>query len=305
VDGRNRLDAIELLGTEFEFIRATRNPRKGKIIGIDSDDFDIPLSGAVRRMFDFETNPYDIVISANLHPRHFAAEQKRELITKVLKAKPEASNGQIAKQVKAGDKTVASVRRDLESTAEIPQLEKTVGKDGKKRGRPPKRKVGLAPPRPSGPEAAAPRVTASPEISVEQRRVENASLDRPGVTDLDRRVIRPGGAIRHEAMGLTQSDFCAPLIPMPVLSHSSLFLRLERGHRAHFMACRKARLVIMIVAPPYSLPSMRPTAAVGAKRISSVSAPSFRKTTPVIADRSRSNRRWWSKAHQGGFTVIG
>src|SRR5215469_7023124 len=161
VDGRNRLDAIELLGMEFEFIRATRNPRKGKIIGIDSDDFDISLSGAVRRMFDFETNPYDFVISANLHRRHLAAEQKRELIAMVLKAKPEASNRQIAKQVKADDKTVASVRRDLESTAEIPQLEKTVGKDGKKRSRPPKRKVGLAPPRPPEPEAATPRVTAS------------------------------------------------------------------------------------------------------------------------------------------------
>jgi hypothetical protein len=55
------------------------------------------------------------------------------LIAKVLKAKPEASNRQIAKQVKADDKTVATVRRELEATAEIPQLEKTTGADGKAR----------------------------------------------------------------------------------------------------------------------------------------------------------------------------
>jgi hypothetical protein len=41
--------------------------------------------------------------------------------------------------VKADDKTVAKVRRELESTVEIPQLEKTTGADGKER--PTKRKV--------------------------------------------------------------------------------------------------------------------------------------------------------------------
>jgi hypothetical protein len=206
VDGRNRLDAIALVGMEFEFVRAARGPTKGKIVGIDSDDFETPDSGAVRRIFDFEANPYDFVLSANLHRRHLTGEQKRELIAKVLKAKPEASNTIIAKQTKTTDKTVAKVRRKLESTSEIPKLEKTTGADGKKRGRPPKRKVGLAPPRPPQPEpeAAAPLASGSAEISIEQRRAEYAALDT--VTDLDRRIIRAAGAIRHEAMGLTQSD---------------------------------------------------------------------------------------------------
>jgi hypothetical protein len=35
--------------------------------------------------------------------------------------------------VKVDDKTVAKVRDNLESTSEIPKLEKTVGKDGKAR----------------------------------------------------------------------------------------------------------------------------------------------------------------------------
>lgn len=43
------------------------------------------------------------------------------------------SNREIARQIGCDDKTVAAVRASLESTAEIPQLVKTVGKDGKSR----------------------------------------------------------------------------------------------------------------------------------------------------------------------------
>jgi hypothetical protein len=49
--------------------------------------------------------------------------KKRELTAKLLKAKPEASNRQIAKQVKIDDKTVASVRREMEARSEIPNVE--------------------------------------------------------------------------------------------------------------------------------------------------------------------------------------
>jgi hypothetical protein len=146
---------------------------------------------------DPSIDPYEYVISANLHRRHLTGEQKRELIDKVLKAKPEASDSQIAKQTKTSDKTVAKRRRKLESTSEIPRLEKTVGKDGKKRGRPPKRKAGLSPPRPARPldpyavgdacvvpsmeaESAPARATGSAEISIEQRRAEMAQLGEDG-----------------------------------------------------------------------------------------------------------------------------
>jgi hypothetical protein len=78
-------------------------------------------------------NPVGYVISKNIHRRHLTAEQKRELIAKLIKAQPEKSNRQIAKTAKVDDKTVGAVRRELESTAEIPQLEKTVGADGKAR----------------------------------------------------------------------------------------------------------------------------------------------------------------------------
>jgi hypothetical protein len=84
-------------------------------------------------------DPAGFVISRNIHRRHLTAKQRRELIAKLLKAAPEKSNRQIAETAKADDKTVATVRRDLEATAEIPQLEKTVGADGKARKQPTKK----------------------------------------------------------------------------------------------------------------------------------------------------------------------
>ena len=117
LDGRNRLDALVLLGR-------LGADKAGKLLIKDYGP--LPITTIAE-------DPYDLVISLNLHRRHVTAEQKRELIAKVLKAKPGQSNNAVAKQVKADDKTVAKVRRDLESTSEIPKLEKTVGADGKSR----------------------------------------------------------------------------------------------------------------------------------------------------------------------------
>jgi hypothetical protein len=124
LDGRNRLDAMEAVGLE---IRRLKNE-----IEYYNDDTML-VSESVSQCVDPGTDPYEYVISANIHRRHLTAEQKREIIAKVLKAQPEKSNRAIAKQVKADDKTVGAVRAKLESTAEIPQLEKTTGADGKPR----------------------------------------------------------------------------------------------------------------------------------------------------------------------------
>jgi hypothetical protein len=119
LDGRNRLDAMELVGLPTVY-------PNGLFMG---------FSGALNSQ-SVTKDPYAYVISANIQRRHLSTEQKRELIAKVLRARPEQSNRQIAKQVKADDKTVAKVRAELESTAEIPQLDKTVGADGKARKKP-------------------------------------------------------------------------------------------------------------------------------------------------------------------------
>jgi hypothetical protein len=82
-------------------------------------------------------DPVKYVISANLHRRHLTAEQKRELIAKLLKANPEKSDRQIAETAKTSPTTVGTVRAEMESTVQSGQLPlKRVGKDGKSRKQP-------------------------------------------------------------------------------------------------------------------------------------------------------------------------
>ena len=114
LDGRHRLDALELAGRDNL-----------------PDDLKVSEFTYLEKGID----PYAYVISTNIYRRHLTltTEQKRKLITKLLKATPEKSNRQIGDIVKADGKTVSSVRRKLEATAEIPQLTETIGKDGKAR----------------------------------------------------------------------------------------------------------------------------------------------------------------------------
>ena len=72
----------------------------------------------------------------NLARRHLNRDQKRDLIAAQLRETPEKSNRQVAEGLGVDDKTVGTVRRGLEATAEIPQLDKTVGADGKERRKP-------------------------------------------------------------------------------------------------------------------------------------------------------------------------
>jgi hypothetical protein len=122
LDGRNRLAAMELVGLPTVF-------PNGLFMG---------FSGALNCQ-RVTKDPYAYAISANIHRRLLTSEQKRELIEKVLKAKPGSSNRQIAKQVKADDKTVAKIRSELEAAADIPQLKTREGADGKVRKQPKKR----------------------------------------------------------------------------------------------------------------------------------------------------------------------
>lgn len=126
LDGRNRLNAMELVGLDtVDDGSLYLDPTVEAAVDAADDK-------CIKRIYG-HVDPYAYVLSANIHRRHLTAGQKRDLIAKLLKAKPETSNLQIAKQVKADDKTVAKVRAKLESTSEIPKLKKTVGKDGKER----------------------------------------------------------------------------------------------------------------------------------------------------------------------------
>lgn len=76
----------------------------------------------------------------NMARRQLNQEQRRELIREQLRETPEKSDRQIAKALGVSDKTVGGQRRNLEATAEIPQLETSIGADGKERPRQVERK---------------------------------------------------------------------------------------------------------------------------------------------------------------------
>ncbi|OPX85528.1 MAG: hypothetical protein A4E53_03522 [Pelotomaculum sp. PtaB.Bin104] len=71
----------------------------------------------------------------NLARRHLNREKKQDLIRAQLKATPAMSDRQIAEGLGVSDKTVGAQRKEMERTAEIPQLKKTIGADGKERPR--------------------------------------------------------------------------------------------------------------------------------------------------------------------------
>ena len=110
LDGINRLDAMERAGLQ---LIDEHEP---------TDPFTSLFYAHAITKYESDTDPYAYVISANIHRRHLTAEQKRDLIAKLIKATPEKSDRQIAKTVKVDHKTVASVRAEKEGRGEIPHV---------------------------------------------------------------------------------------------------------------------------------------------------------------------------------------
>jgi hypothetical protein len=139
LDGRNRLDAMELVGISFEL---SLNKDYGWLLNSN-------YTGSNTEIVDVHSgDPYDYVISANIHRRHLTNEQKRDLIGNLLKADPEKSNRQIAKLTKADHKTVGAVRSEKEGRGEIPHVKKRADTKGRKQ------------PAEKKPRNAAPQVSA-------------------------------------------------------------------------------------------------------------------------------------------------
>ncbi len=94
--------------------------------------------------FDSYADAVNYVISANIHRRHLTAEQKRELIKKLLKANPEQSDRQVAKQTGASHPHVARVRRKLEESGDVETVSTSSDTKGRsqprRRSKPPKAK---------------------------------------------------------------------------------------------------------------------------------------------------------------------
>jgi hypothetical protein len=101
LEGRNRYRACEMAGVQPRFV------------SYEGDD------------------PGGFVISKNVRRRHLTPEQKRDSVAKLLKANPHRSNRATARIAGVSDKTVDSVRQDLEARSEIPHVETRTDSKGR------------------------------------------------------------------------------------------------------------------------------------------------------------------------------
>jgi hypothetical protein len=186
LDGRNRLDAMELVGLKTV-------DKNGKLPEeLASSSYSAVWTASAKQIKTYRRldDPYHLVLSLNIHRRHLTAEQKRELIEKLLKAKPQSSDRTIAKQTKVDHKTVGKTRTKLEATGEIPQLKKTVGADGKSRLKP-KKPAKPAPPAKIDPIGSPPvRYSESPATSVSpESRPQTVSAKDTALYDFSARAM--------------------------------------------------------------------------------------------------------------------
>jgi hypothetical protein len=114
---------------------------EGKVIEGRNREIACHQAGVEPRHTSFQGKAEDVVpfiISANIYRRHLTPAQRRDLLTKLLKLQPEASNRAIAKQAKVSHHTVASVRAETEANGQIAHKDERVEITGRKaRGRKP------------------------------------------------------------------------------------------------------------------------------------------------------------------------
>jgi hypothetical protein len=114
LDGRTRLDlqsaaGIEVIGANGVLFVPHR------VIEVADDDEAERLS-----------------LSLNVHRRHLSAEQKTPLIEKLIKANPEKSNRQIAKQTGTSHPYVGKVRERIEEAGDVETLPRRTDSKGRK-----------------------------------------------------------------------------------------------------------------------------------------------------------------------------
>ena len=143
LDGRNRLDAIEgELGRPVRI--ASHTFRSLQTWHLETDDDRILIGGVEPDIvvLPVGTDPYAYVTSVNLHRRHLTAEQKRDVIAKLIKAAPEKSNRQIAKQVEASHPHIAKIRAEMEKAGDVETVTTSIDTKGRRQQAKKKAKVG-------------------------------------------------------------------------------------------------------------------------------------------------------------------
>jgi hypothetical protein len=81
-------------------------------------------------------DPTGLVISRNILRRHLTAEQKRDVLMKLVAAHPDKSDRALAREAKVDHKQISRARRKAEATGATAPVEKRAGADGKARKSP-------------------------------------------------------------------------------------------------------------------------------------------------------------------------
>ena len=120
LDGRNRLDAIEI---------ATGSPAEVGAPSITAGDF---LACDKVIVLDKSVDPWAYVVSANVHRRHLTIEDKDRVIVQLLKADPTKSNRRVAKLTDTSHPHVAKVREHAEKAGDVETVTTSVDTKGRK-----------------------------------------------------------------------------------------------------------------------------------------------------------------------------
>jgi hypothetical protein len=182
LDGRSRLDALALLGllhVDQHGVIHLNKSWNGKTWLAYETPFEL-----LARHRDGD-DPYALALSLNLHRRHLTSEQKRDLVAKLLKAKPEASDRQIAKQTKTSPTTVGTIRKKAEAAGDVSKLDTRTDTKGRKQAstkpKKPAKATSLAKPDPIGSlpvrHCEAPATSVSPEPRPQSVSPRDIALD--------------------------------------------------------------------------------------------------------------------------------
>jgi hypothetical protein len=127
LDGISRLDAMEEVGLEFDLVLCAGRGSANWLLRTD----DVLLHDGFPPVMIVCSDPYGFVLSANLRRRHLTAEQRRELVAKLIKAAPERSDRQIAEQAQSNRTTVGEIRRELEASGDVSIIDTRIDSQGR------------------------------------------------------------------------------------------------------------------------------------------------------------------------------
>jgi hypothetical protein len=174
LDGRNRLDALAMLGVLYETdghlgLRTWTGVQWAALSG-DRIQFQHLAHG----------DSYRLAIAFNIRRRHLNAQQRGEIVIQLLARQPDISDRQLGKEIGVDGKTIARARSKGEDVRRILHVE--TRKDTKGRKQPAKKSKATTKPAPEQndpPEASAERMKQAHGAadSVEERdRKENREL---------------------------------------------------------------------------------------------------------------------------------